>query len=547
MRTQTEDMAMHHNHLAEALAARRFFWSLEFIPSVDRVLRDELVKLGGIAAVMREHPLLTTFAVTDRVVSERDPEPVAAAANLLDATGKQPLVHFSGKGREMVDLERTVERMTENGLSNLLLLTGDRLKSEPACGRARYLESVPAVQAVRHWRPEWLLAVALNPFKYREEDAMAQYLKLSKKVAAGANLMITQIGFDPAKYDEVQQWVASRHGSVPIVANVLPLSAARARYMRAHQLAGITISDSLMALLETESTSLPDKGNSRVLRRLALQIVGVRQAGYAGVQVTGLHTPEKLVELEAAVARAARDCPDAETWQEAWSDALTAPDGTKADPVPPHARWYLPGRVLRSGPVRQGIASMPGARASVGRRARYKLLDAVHSTLFGDGVLPRAFGAVLRAAVPAAGLRARLLERFEYAVKHPLVGCETCGMCRLAATQYVCPETCPKGLANGPCGGTTENRCEFGDRECIHSVKYRIAKTEGVLDELEQLLIPAVPLERRHTSSWPAHFQGRGPRIEIVPIERVGRPVRRRAGPVAVPAPSSTSISHRLP
>jgi methylenetetrahydrofolate reductase (NADPH) len=107
----------------------------------------------------------------------------------------------------------------------------------------------------------------------------------------------------------------------------------------------------------------------------------------------------------------------------------------------------------------------------------------------------------------------RLLERIERALKGPLFGCESCGMCRLAATQFVCPETCPKGLANGACGGTTENRCEFGDRDCIHSMKYRIAKDADVLHELESWLIPAVPPELRHTSSWPPHFRGEGPRI----------------------------------
>lgn len=506
---------MNSNDLVDALAAGRFFWSLEFIPSVDKVLRDELVKLGGIAEVMRNDRLLATFAVTDRVVSERDPDPVAAAANLLDATGKQPLVHFSGKGREMVELERTVERMTENGLSNLLLLTGDRLKSEPASGRARYLESVPAVQAVRRLRPDWLLAVALNPFKYREEEAMAQYLKLGKKVGAGANLVITQIGFDAAKYAEALQWVSQRGYRVPLVANVLLLPAARARYMRAHALPGITITDSLLALLEAESSTLPDKGASRVLRRLALQIVGVRQAGYAGVQITGLHAPEKLAQLERAVAQATAECPTPRAWQRAWNEALTAPDGTRADPVPLEHRWYL----RDEGTPRR---KEPSVRSGIGERLHYKAMHAVHGTLFGDGPLPRAFGALLQSTVPSSGVRARLLERFEYAVKHPIVGCETCGMCRLAATQYVCPETCPKGLANGACGGTTQNRCEFGDRECIHSVKYRVAKSEGVLHELEQMLVPAVPTERRHTSSWPAHFNGRGPCIEIVPVGRDG-------------------------
>ena len=68
------------NALREALHDRRFFWTVEFIPSVDKVLRDELHKLGGVAKVLRGDNRLAAFSVTDRVVSDRDPDPVAAAA-----------------------------------------------------------------------------------------------------------------------------------------------------------------------------------------------------------------------------------------------------------------------------------------------------------------------------------------------------------------------------------------------------------------------------------------------------------------------------------
>ncbi len=82
------------------------------------------------------------------------------------------------------------------------------------------------------------------------------------------------------------------------------------------------------------------------------------------------------------------------------------------------------------------------------------------------------------------------------------MGCESCGQCRLSDTLYICPETCPKGLANGSCGGTTLDRCEFGDRECIHSVKARLAKAVAQTEILKEKLIPTVPLETRGTSSW---------------------------------------------
>lgn len=87
------------------------------------------------------------------------------------------------------------------------------------------------------------------------------------------------------------------------------------------------------------------------------------------------------------------------------------------------------------------------------------------------------------------------------------MGCDTCGQCRLVETLYVCPETCPKGLANGPCGGTKLNRCEFGDRECIHNVKYRVARSMNLQSVLTRQLIPAVNEEQRHQSSWPGWFK----------------------------------------
>jgi methylenetetrahydrofolate reductase (NADPH) len=105
-----------------------------------------------------------------------------------------------------------------------------------------------------------------------------------------------------------------------------------------------------------------------------------------------------------------------------------------------------------------------------------------------------------------------VLLALEMAIKGPLVGCQGCGSCRLQATAYICPETCPKGLANGPCGGTRDGLCEFGDRECIHNQIYRLSRKAGRLAALEEVFIPPVPEEGRNTCSWVAHFQGAGMR-----------------------------------
>lgn len=485
------------NALRESLAARRFFWTLEFIPSADRALDDELRRLGAVADLVRHDPLLAGFAVTDRVHSDHDPDSIASAAALCESAGKQPLVHYSGKGRDPDELYLALGRVRALGLENMMFVSGDRLKQPPRDRRPRYLESVAAIAIAKRAVPDLLAAAAVNPFKYREEDAMAQYLKLGKKVEAGVDVVITQIGFDPRKYDELADRVAARGYRVSLVANVLPLSVKRARYIRRHRLPGVTITDSFFALLEAEARLLPDGGAARVRRRLALQILGARMRGYAGVQITGVHTTEELVAIQLEVERLAAVCPDSIAWQHAWREALIFPEGGSADPAPPNG-WYTDqaGR----------------ARASLGERTRYRTLAALHWTLFDRGPAARLLGPLLKPVVRRSPVD-RLLALVERAIKGPLLGCETCGFCRLAATQYVCPESCPKGLANGACGGTTENRCEFGDRECIHSVRYRIARDAGLLEQLESGLIPAVAEAARGTCSWPPHFRGERPSL----------------------------------
>ena len=496
--------AVNINAIRHALTSKQFFWTLEFVPSVDKVLRDELNKIDDLLASIKDHPLIAGFSATDRVHSDRDPDPITAASQIAMRSGKQPLVHWSGKGRDIADLHRSIARMGDMELENMLLLTGDKLKEAAAGDRQRYLESVPAVELVKRISPDLLVAVALNPFKYREEDCMAQYLKLGKKVGAGADYVVTQIGFDNAKYQEAREWVEQRNYQVPLVANVMPMLARSARYMRKHQLAGVTVTDSFLALLEEEE-KLPDKGVGRSMRRLALQINGVRLMGYAGVQLTGIHSAKQLAHLQSQVTELSDFCKDENTWRQAWQECMSFPQGAIAETAPLRA-WYL--------------AEQKVAHAPVGERLKYRIMEYTHDFMFSKGSGAWLLGKLMAPIKPRHGKLDHAAERFERMVKKPLFGCETCGMCRLAATQYVCPETCPKGLANGPCGGTTDNLCEFRDRECIHSVKYRIAKDAGVLEQLETWLIPAVPKTLRHSSSYPPHFRGEGPEIRVVQFDK---------------------------
>ncbi len=485
------------NRVREALRSGSFFWTIEFVPHREH-LDGDLVVLDSFVSELAGSGEIAAFSVTDRVTSEQDPDPVQVAETVLRHSSLQPLVHLSGKDRQPEQLCRALDRAAGQGLENLLLISGDRLRGQPPEERRPYLESVAALALARRHDPRWLLGCALNPFKYVEAAGMAQYLKLERKLDAGADFVITQIGFDSIKHEEAIYWLDAHRPAVPLVANLMTLGLARARYLRAHPLAGVIVPEPWLHLLEAEARELtPQQAAARVTRRLALQIVGLRLLGYSGVQLSNIRRLETLRTLRRQVEYLGARHPDRVSWSKAWLAALRPPGG---GPVRFFVRgWYL-----------TDPRPPPGATRDL---LRYRVMRPLHRWLFDRGPLSALLRRLL-APVRRHGRADRLLVRIERAVKAPLFGCRVCGYCRLGETQYICPERCPKGLANGACGGTDGDTCEFGDRTCIHSRRYRVAARLGRTGELAKGLVPPVPESIRGSSSWPPHFRGEQPPLE---------------------------------
>lgn len=58
--------------------------------------------------------------------------------------------------------------------------------------------------------------------------------------------------------------------------------------------------------------------------------------------------------------------------------------------------------------------------------------------------------------------------RVEALLKGMVFDCHACGQCVLEKTGLICPMSCPKGLRNGPCGGTLHGECEvYPDKPCV--------------------------------------------------------------------------------
>ncbi|HUT63814.1 MAG TPA: methylenetetrahydrofolate reductase C-terminal domain-containing protein [Anaerolineae bacterium] len=70
--------------------------------------------------------------------------------------------------------------------------------------------------------------------------------------------------------------------------------------------------------------------------------------------------------------------------------------------------------------------------------------------------------------------------------------CEQCGDCVLDMTGGICPVTsCTKGLLNGPCGGSSEGKCEVDpERDCGWEKIYYRLKTLGRIENLKKYRKP---------------------------------------------------------
>ncbi|NIF16581.1 methylenetetrahydrofolate reductase C-terminal domain-containing protein [Pantoea sp. Cy-639] len=472
--------------LKTTLDANAFACILEFVP------KPSAERFATLETLMARTQLCgwpLTVAIGDRVGSALDQSPLDAFASLSRPV--PALLHFSGKDRERHDLLSQLQHMDAAGLDQLLLLTGDRLPGHtPGQRPVRYLESVAALQIVRQARPHWLLAAALNPFKYQEAEGGAQYCKAEKKLAAGADLLILQLGFDIDKHREALDWMQRQPRPKPLIACIMALTEGRAAMLE--HVAGVTVTPSMRTLLAAEAAVSKAYAKDRANQRLALQVIGLKLMGYAGVHLSGIHELAQFEALEQAIATLQSRFSTLEDWAPAWQAAWQAPDQPPVTFHPPGHAWRLGQREIN--------ASKPA-------KARYHLLSAMHHQLFSRTTpLSKAFGWAVTRPLWRSPWGAHWLHRLERGVKRPMVGCDTCGSCRLEDTLYICPETCPKGLANGPCGGTQLDRCEFGDRECVHSAKYRLAVSVGRTDVLRERLIPCVQVEHRHRSSWPLWF-----------------------------------------
>src|SRR5262249_1764977 len=153
------------------------------------------------------------------------------------------------------------------------------------------LDSVQLVRLIGDLRREgrrFHIAVAVSPFKYVEADCAWQYLKLEKKIAAGADCAITQVGWDAEKFRELKRYLDERGLTTPRRGNVYVLGPGAAERMSRGEPPGCWVSPALLAAVRQESQAA-DGGLRARLERAARTVAVLRGLGYVGAYIGGTH------------------------------------------------------------------------------------------------------------------------------------------------------------------------------------------------------------------------------------------------------------------
>jgi methylenetetrahydrofolate reductase (NADPH) len=482
------------NPLREALTAGKFCYVVELVAS--RLTRE--ARLLEVASNLAQVPGVVAGSITSYAggAMGRDPIRVGTAAR---ARGLVPNIHLTCVNRDVPAARRALEDLHALGIENVLALTGDYPKSnaKQASTQPNFdLDSVQLVSLIAEMRAQGLpfwISVAISPFKYTEADCAYQYLKLEKKIAVGADCAITQLGYDARKFRELKRYLDERNLRTPLLGSVYVLHAKAAEKMSKGEPPGCWVSPELLEQIKIETQSA-DKGLAARLERAASMVAILRGLGYAGAYLGGDHRADHV------------------RWIIKRSEALAPKWEELADRLAfaPKSGFYLYDSI--SAPPKKPRPTPSSSTATSGGAPIAHLLDTL-GHLFPvsqPGKLRDYLTAIFRWIDKRPKL-ARGVERFEFAIKSPLFGCQACGNCVLGHMEFVCPQTCPKGMRNGPCGGTLNGRCEVVDKPCIWVEVYARATSEKRIDDLK-IYIPPRNKSLTGTSSWINYFLERDSR-----------------------------------
>ncbi len=423
----------------------------------------------------------------------------------IQAMGLPVISHFSCKDKNRNQMESLLFGWDRAGLHNLLVISGD-YPQHGYCGRPKPVFDLDSVQALdlisqmntgqtecltknkdMTFQPTtFLKGVAVSPFKFLPQELLFQYMKLHRKAAAGADYIITQLGFDARKFEEVLLYTRLAGLDLPVLGNVFIPNMKVAALMYRGEVPGCVITESLYNDMCREADSA-DRGKRARLLRGAKLLAILQGLGYAGAHIGGPGLT--FADLDLVMNEAAGMAAD-------WRSL-----------IPDLSYWPVEGCYFFESDQQTGLnlkqeagldkLPLPPLPLS------YRLSHFVHQAFFEpEGALYRPTSRICLSM--ESGGREKILANIEHIIKLLIFDCQNCGDCRLSDLAYLCPQSgCAKYMLNGPCGGSRDGWCEVypGRKRCFWVLVYERLTAHG-LSFAQNIIAPPRDWSLNKTSSW---------------------------------------------
>lgn len=459
-----------------------------------------------------EDPRINAFTITENPSGKPAILPYPLAKQILDETGGETLIHFTCKDKNRNEIESQLHAMNRSKLSNLLVMTGD-YTTEGFGGRPKPVFDIDAVHTLRIIKKmnqgyeipvrkgtkqlnktDYFAGAVVSPFKSTEPEQMAQYYKMHQKVDNGASYLITQLGYDARKFDELKRYADKYDIGVPLIGNIFVLSLPVAKMMNKNLIPGCVVTDKMIKEMEEEKAKYPDHKERQLLRAAKLYAV-LKGLKYDGATIAGHGMSYK--DLCYVLDKGEELLPN---WQEI----------VKEFDYPMDNGFYY----FEKDPVTGLNTDVPVDRTKTGHKRNTlfdRMFGMVHSLVFKESA----------PFYPIVKFFAKKIDKnflnkpftwFEYYTKTFTNECRFCGDCVMHEIGFQCPMSkCPKNQRNGACGGGRDGWCEVypGKQKCIYVVMYEKLKAHKKEYTMKLRYTPPCNWDLYKTSSWLNFFNER--------------------------------------
>ncbi len=427
--------------------------------------------------------------------------------------GIEPLVHFTCKDKNRNQMEGLLHGLSRAGVRNMLVMTGDYPVSgfagrpkpvfdlDPVHGIKLINELNAGLQVGTAAKPaqlqktEFFTGCAVSPFKRDEAEQVVQYYKLKKKIEAGADFIVPQLGYDMRKFHELVQFIREAGWTIPIMGNIYILPFGAGKAMSQNFVPGCVVTKELLAQLEKEKDA-EDKGKKARLERAAKMFACFKGMDYDGVHIGGHGLP--IGDVEYIIGRGEELAPN-------WQDIV------KELEFPQSKGFYYYEKDGKTGLNTKTPTNRKNRPLDTDVPAMYGMNRLMHNVMFEPG--KGLFGMVRSIMKAVDGSRIEeFVTKLEHLIKVLLFDCENCGDCALFETAFLCPMSqCPKKQRNGACGGSFEGWCEVypNKKKCIYVRAYARLKKHGEEESIRDIYVPPCNWDFYHTASWLNYFLGR--------------------------------------